>query len=114
MKMRTNLPLVLRHIITRVSSNYNLLLALLIVCISSVVLLVYRHTNPNKGAEQYYKNEHKSHGAVLYGMMQVCYVIIVASVGFNARYILFEAVSAATAATATTVASMASKKKVRL
>lgn len=68
----------------------NVVMALLVAAVSSVVLLAYRSANPDNSAEHHYARE--NHGA--YRLMQVCYVVIIASIGFNCRFLLFEAVGA--------------------
>lgn len=79
-------------IVERLAGDYQVILAVFIVLVSSVVLLAYKHANPDNGAEHYYMNGNRA----LYNVMQVCYVVIVASIGFNVRFVLFEAVSALT------------------
>ena len=77
--------------VARLLRDRNFVMAIVIAAVSSVVLLAYRSANPEKGAESYYHDEH--HG--MYRIMQVCYVVIIASIGFNVRFVLFETVSAA-------------------
>ena len=83
----------LSDVLVRLLRDRNFVMAVVIAAVSSVVLLAYRSANPEQGAENYYRSE--SHGT--YRVMQVCYVVIIASIGFNIRFVLFEAVSAAAA-----------------
>ena len=68
----------------------SVVMAAVIAIVSSAVLLAYRSANPDKGAEHYYSREH--HHA--YRVMQVCYVVILASIGFNMRFLFFEVIGA--------------------
>ena len=84
------------NIFAHLLSNRDFVMAVIIVSVSSIVLLAYRSANPEQMAEHYYRNENEN----MYRVMQICYIVIIASIGFNVRFILFEAVSAAaTAAT---------------
>ena len=87
----------------RMLGDRNVVMAVLVAAVSSVVLLAYRSANPDNSAEHHYARE--NHGA--YRLMQVCYVVIIASIGFNLRFLLFEAVGAFVR-----VASPAVKKKI--
>ena len=68
----------------------NVVMAGVIALVSSAVLLAYRSANPDKGAEHYYSRENHH----MYRVMQVCYVVILASIGFNLRFLFFEVVGA--------------------
>lgn len=74
----------------RMLGDRNVVMAVLIAAVSSVVLLAYRSANPDSSAEHHYARE--NHG--MYRLMQVCYVVIIASIGFNLRFLLFEVVRA--------------------
>jgi hypothetical protein len=81
---------VVLDLLGRLLRNRNVVMAVLIALVSSVVLLAYRNANPGQGAEHYYMRENHS----MYRVMQVCYVVIMASIGFNLRFVVFEAFTA--------------------
>ena len=84
---RTNLAVAwLTGVFGRIEWSRNLVVALAMAAASSLVLLVYRTANPGEGAEHYFMRENRN----AYRIMQVCYVIIIASIGFNLRYAALE------------------------
>ena len=82
----------LANVVSRLVRDKNFVMAVIIASVSSVVLLAYRSANPEQAAESYYLSE----GSAMYRIMQICYVVIIASIGFNVRFILFETLSVAT------------------
>ncbi len=83
------------RLLAHIKWSRNLVTALAIACVSSLVLAGYKAVNPGEGAEHYYMRENKT----AYKIMQVCYVIIVASIGFNLRYAALEILSGMTTTT---------------
>ncbi len=79
----------IHRLLARIRWSHNLVTALAIACVSSLVLASYKAVNPGQGAEHYYMRENKT----AYKIMQVCYVVIVASIGFNLRYVAMEILS---------------------
>lgn len=68
-------------------------IALVMAAAAGLVLLAYRAVNPGQGAEHYYARENMN----AYRVMQVCYVVIVASIGFNLRFVAMEVMGGITA-----------------
>jgi hypothetical protein len=72
----------------QMAASKSLVVAGIAAAVSTCVLLAFRAVNPGQGAEHYYMRENK----VLYRVMQLCYVVIIASIAFNARYALTQTV----------------------
>ena len=85
--MSTQAHAVFRRVLEKLMKlDRNVVIALAMAAAASLVLQGYRMSNPGQGAEHYYMREHR--GA--YRVMQVCYVVIVASIGFNLRFVALE------------------------
>lgn len=61
--------------------------ALAVAGVSGAVLMAYGYINPNREAEQYFK-DHDS--PMAYRVMEACYIVILAAAAFNLRYVLFD------------------------
>ena len=74
------------RLLSRVRWTPQLIISIGLAIVSTTVLCTFRVMNPWQGAEHYYMREHRN----VYRVMQACYVIIVASIGFNLRFAAIE------------------------
>lgn len=61
--------------------------ALIVAGISGAVLMAYRYMNPNREAEQFFKDNDRP---TVYRVMEGCYIVIMAAAAFNLRFVLFD------------------------
>jgi hypothetical protein len=70
----------------------SILTSAVVAAVSVAILLAYRSANPNKDAEQFYLREDNK---LAYRVMVGCNAVILASIAFNLRFVLFEVAAAA-------------------
>ncbi len=58
--------------------------ALCIAALAGAVLVAFLHANPGRGAHHYWRHTHKP----TYAVMNMCEVVIVAAIAYNARFVL--------------------------
>ena len=58
--------------------------ALCIGAMAAAVMVAYLHANPGRGADHYWRHNHPP----TYAIMNVCQVVIVAAIAYNARFVL--------------------------
>jgi hypothetical protein len=61
--------------------------AVVIVCVTAVVLAAFKLFNPANGAEHYYKQRNKA----AFRALQVSYFVIAVALAFNVRFLVVQA-----------------------
>ena len=82
--------------------------SLVIAAVSLAILLAFRHANPDNGAEHYYLRENQK---TAYRIMLACNAIILASIAFNLRFVVFEVLGAAAPKSLTDVWAATKKRQ---
>jgi hypothetical protein len=82
--------------------------SLVVAGLSGAILVAFRRANPGNGAEHYYLRENQR---TAYRIMLACNAVILASIAFNLRFVVFEVIGAAAPPSLTTMLLPSKKKK---